>query len=113
MKTKLTFLLSLTFLFFSLFLIVGCSSLPSKKFDVDASWGRVSTCLAISVVKLDDKRSDASVIANAAVSVCNGVISREVSYAVSSNGFLDGNAIYRAYQSKARNTAIRYVLSSR
>jgi hypothetical protein len=103
----------IVFLFFSLFFIVGCSSSPSKKFDIGASWGRVSTCLARSVVELDDKRSDASVIADAAVSDCNSVISSEVSYAVSSNGFLDGNAIYRAMKSKAKNTATRYVLSSR
>ena len=68
------------FLFFLPFFIVGCSSSPNQKFDVDASWGRVSACLARSVVKLDDKRSDASTIAVAAVSDCNNVISREVSY---------------------------------
>ena len=92
--------------------VSGCSSSPSKMVDINASWGRVSDCLARSVVKLYDNRSDASVIAVAAVSDCNSVISREVSYIVSDE-FVDRNAIYRTMQSKARETATRYALEIR
>ena len=37
--------------------VSGCSSSPSKMVDINASWGRVSDCLARSVVKLYDNRS--------------------------------------------------------